>query len=262
MQQSVTDIDRFIQHCRVERGLAANTLVAYRKDLSSIQWTVPPGRWTARMVSEHLGALSQSGLAESTVNRHLASLRVFLRFMGNEAAAHVPGAKAPKNLPRPLSSQQIDKILEHASDDERLVIELLYGSGLRASELAVVELAGDRMIRVVGKGDKERIVPTTPWCYSKLEDPKHLAWVHAFDRYRVWHLVNNLGARAGIKASPHMLRHSFATHMLKGGADVRTIQELLGHASVDTTQGYTALDERQMRETIEKYHPREKGKDE
>lgn len=257
------EVKSFLSHCRVERGMAANTLIAYASDCG--QFMDAMAAWGIHRVADvtpercvgYAAALGRGGSKAVTVRRKVTSIGAMLRFHGNGAMDAVQLPRRSQTVPKPLSREQIDQMIAAADTWERAVVELLYGSGLRASELATVQLDDD-MLRVRGKGGHERLVPMTAWCREHLGRDVLLREIHGFDRYRVFHLVNKLAKRVGVKASPHMLRHSFATHLLLGGADLRVIQEMMGHESVTTTQGYTALDLRHKRETIEKFHPRER----
>jgi integrase/recombinase XerD len=294
-------LGRYLDHLRAERGLAANTVAAYRRDLEVY------GRYLAEVsiadpreaTGEDLEAFvawlrqrpSASGqpYASSSVARIVVAVRGFHRFLAREGlvpddvSAGVGAPPAGRSLPKALSVSEIERLLSAPVGDEplalrdRAMLELLYGAGLRISELTGLDVDDvdrvERLVRVHGKGDKQRLVP-----YGEVAD-------HALDRWLVggrpalgplgpalfvnarggrlsrqgaWKLVRAHAAQVELddRVSPHTLRHSFATHLLDGGADVRAVQELLGHASVTTTQIYTLVSRSALREMYERAHPR------
>lgn len=287
----------FLDYCRVECGFAPTTIQAYDADLRELQdWSSDQGlaRWSELslpLIAQHLRHLDQRGLAVSTVARHVATIRVFCRFL--DSFGHTPQNAAEvltqpatwQTLPDVKGTRQIAMLLAAPKSKQmmylrdRAMLELLYGSGLRASEVA--DLTPDRIhfslevVRVLGKGSRERVVPTGKPALNAtrhyLEElrPKLLRPTHptdrmflshrgrSIDRIVVWQIVTRHARAAGMKdVHPHTLRHSFATHLLAGGADLRVVQELLGHANLRTTQIYTHVDPSQLREVVDKYHPR------
>jgi len=297
-------VDLFLGHLSVERGLSQNTTEAYERDLRRYreflaQQGVSDGTNAsdsdiAAFVSHVSGLRRPDGrhYSAATAARSLASVRAFHRFLLQEGtsesdpSADVSRPKVPRSLPRPLTVEEIQRLVESPSDRtpaslrDRAALELLYGAGLRVSELVGldvddVDLDDDASVRVVGKGDKERVVPIGR--YASHAVSSYLVSGRpslAGPRSRAALLLNQRGGRltrqgcakilashvkrAGItrRVTPHTLRHSFATHLLEGGADVRVVQELLGHASVSTTQIYTLVTQEHLREVYYSSHPR------
>lgn len=253
-------VAQFIQHCRVECGLSANTQASYEADLKRLDFRIKaPDEWTEADVAEHVRRLTQSGLSAASVKRHLMSMRRFFEFVGTDVARDVRSPKIGLRLPRCVAPAVLAKVIDAIEDPiERLVIDLLYGSGLRASEVCTVNMHDD-MIRVMGKGRKERIVPCTPWVRRHLGcGDIALMELRRINRKKAYAIVKRCGRRVGVNLTAHTLRHCFATHMLINGADLRVIQEMMGHETVETTQVYTHLDTRHKREVIERCHPRER----
>lgn len=296
-------IGRFRDHLLVERGLSPNTVEAYQRDLRRYRtWLAERGITDAAAVgeqdvSDYLAAVSATPrgdgarYAASSVARMLSSVRSFHRFLATEdrladPAAPVSRPKVPRGLPHPLTVDDVERLLAAVSEADpvslrdRAMLELLYGAGLRISELVAldvddVELTDEPAVRVFGKGSKERLVPLGRFAGDALHAylrGGRPALVGGRDRGAL--LLNQRGGRltrqgcAGILATrarraglqgrvtPHTLRHSFATHLLEGGADVRVVQELLGHASVATTQIYTLVTQQHLREAYYTSHPR------
>ncbi len=296
--------DRFLDYLVAERGLSPNTTAAYRRDLRRyVGFLADRGIEDVADVSEtdvaeHVAGLSSattpSGRAyrASSVARALASVRSFHRFMVREgvlaidAAAAVARPRVPRNLPRPLSVAEIERVLASPAGSgsvalrDRAVMELLYGAGLRISELVGLDVDDVDLesgsVRVLGKGSKERVVPlgrfadkavsayltrARPSLASKVS--RSALFLNARNGGRLTRqgcagLLSAHVERAGIRkrVTPHTFRHSFATHLLEGGADVRVVQELLGHASVATTQIYTLVTKEHLREVYFEAHPR------
>ncbi|MBX3317368.1 MAG: tyrosine recombinase [Phycisphaeraceae bacterium] len=310
-----TDIDLFFTYIRVECGFRPNTLAAYGHDILTLARDIVVrgvGSWSSvngRMLSEHLASLHAiHNMEPSSVARHLATLRVFFRFLhARSVIAEDPTTllERPtrwKKLPNVLSPKQMRALVETPQpvapkpDTEatprafrtlpqlwmrdRAMLELMYACGLRASETADLLLTDWvptlGIIRVRGKGEKERIVPVgehaviateryLEHCRPRLVKPgakdkgRLLLSVRGLplERVAIWQLVRKHANAAGLReVHPHMLRHSFATHLLMGGADLRVVQELLGHADIATTQIYTHVDKTRLRSVHQKYHPR------
>jgi integrase/recombinase XerD len=285
-------IDAFLVELRVERGLSPLTIAAYRRDLE--QFSKHAGsRWRddPQPLTEFVAALQRAGARGSTQARKSAAVRSFYAFALREghATRDVPAlVDAPRPgqyLPDVLAPDQVADILEAPpSDDDagirdRAMLELLYGCGLRVSEL--VGLDTDRVdlpnqqVRVIGKGNKERRVPMGDEARERLHrylGGPRLAWTagrptpavfvnqrgRRLSRESVWRTVKRWTAAAGVRerVTPHTFRHSFATHLLEGGADLRVVQALLGHASISTTQLYTHLTGERVREVYARAHPR------
>jgi len=296
-------IQRFLDHLSVERGLSAHTVVAYRRDLGRYaaflrERGITDGRRVAeRDVTAHVAAVSASTHGDgkpyraTSVVRGLSSVRAFHRFLLREGRASrdptaaVVRPRLPRSLPRPLSVDDVARVLTHpdrsaAGTRDRAVLETLYGAGLRVSELVGMDVDDvdleEGSVRVLGKGGKERDVPLGRFARDAIA--AYLTRVRpqlATERSRSALFLNRrnggrltrqgvtgilgqhaAGAGIGKRVSPHTLRHSFATHLLEGGADVRVVQELLGHASVATTQVYTLVTREHLREVYFTSHPR------
>ena len=290
-------VKRLLDHLFVECGLAGSTVTAYQRDLGEF-WdnVVPEGEDIAGLtmpdIQRHLILLQGRGLSVSSIARHVAAIRVFLRFLhaGGELrrdlASLLDSPKKWRTIPRAVHEKQIDALLNapDPADEyhlrDRALLELLYATGMRVSE--AVELTRSRLnmqvgyLRCMGKGGKERVIPIG---HSALEVLtaylRHLrpslAGPHSgdavflsrtgrpLDRTNMWRLVRKYASCVGLdgKVSPHTLRHCFATHLLGGGADLRIVQELLGHADVATTQVYLHVDEARLKEVHRRYHPRQ-----
>ena len=281
-------IDRFLEMLAAESGAAANTLAAYRSDLT-LASTVLGGR-LAMADAEALARLAHDwrALSRSTVARKSAALRRFYAFLHEEghraedAGAALPRLGTARGLPRTLSHDDIDRLFAAIEDrlansrpaDLRLaaLFELLYGSGLRATELVSLPLTAVRPDRpylfVKGKGGKERLVPLSDraraavaaWRAHVRQDQPFLfpSGRGHLSRIRLYQLVRELAAEAGIapdRISPHVLRHAFATHLLAGGADLRALQTMLGHADIATTEIYTHVETARLVELVQTNHP-------
>ena len=245
-------------------------------------------------VTAFISVLWERGLAPSTVERRVAAVKGLHKFLvregitDNHPTARLPLPKVPERLPEVVSIDDVDRLLEQPFPDtpaglrDRAILETLYGCGLRVSELTGLELSGVDLtagyVRVVGKGGKERIVPIAGMAAHALDAylrhgrpylrPKSSArgvdtsavFVNArgarLSRQGVFGIVRAYGERVGLPMHPHTLRHSFATHLLEGGADLRALQEMLGHADISTTQVYTHVDRRHIREEYLSTHPR------
>jgi integrase/recombinase XerD len=286
-------ITAFLNFCRLEKGLSSNSLDAYSADLARFKEFIGsaegvPG--TAE-IRGHIDKLYQSGLGSRSVGRHLTTLRNFYGFLlreGEIAADPTEHLRTPRQwqtIPKYLNREEIDKIIE-APDlsranglRDRAMMELLYASGLRVSELCKAGL-GDLnlelgVLRTTGKGNKQRLVPVgkaailAVRAYLEGGRPQLLkgrasrylfitARGGCMTRQGFWKLLAAYGKKAGIfhGLTPHVLRHSFATHLLEGGADLRSVQIMLGHADISTTQIYTHVMRSRLRDTVEKHHPR------
>jgi integrase/recombinase XerD len=294
------DIQAFRHYIQSERGLAGNTLLAYGRDLDRFaQWVAGGGLGSylapsLRELSHYLEYLRAEGLAPPSVARHLVALKVFYRFLRLEertAESTVELLNSPalwERIPQVLSPEAVTKLLAAPQPGERFflrdraLLETLYATGSRASEVVGLKLADlyldGAFCKCLGKGSKQRIVPLGRPAVNALRAylgelrPRLAAnvpdapWVfvsrggRALTREMLWVLVKKYVRRAGLnaKVSPHTLRHSFATHLLAGGADLRTVQELLGHASIRTTQQYTHVDRDRLRAIHRQFHPRGK----
>lgn len=289
----------FIHYMTVERGLAHNTIVAYKRDLSRyIQWIQKKEKvQTLESVSrEHiisfLGKLKNEGTSVQTLARNLSSIRSFHQYLlreqivAQDPSAHIETPKQERNLPKVLSFSEVEKLLDTPNVTtvfgirDRAMLELLYGTGIRVSELTQMDLNDLHLtmgfIRCLGKGNKERIIPIGEKAteaiqhYLREARPKLRNLKHRSDaiflnhhgkrlsRQGFWKIVKKYALEANIqkKLSPHMFRHSFATHLLESGADLRAVQEMLGHSDISTTQIYTQVTQTRLKEIYTKYHPR------
>jgi len=301
------NIDSYLRHLTIERGMAKNTLLAYRRDLARYQdFLVSNSIDSTNQITELLvrdftqRLVTDKGMVATSVARILAAVRGFHKFLlfegicENDVAASVKPPKAPRRLPKAISVSEIERLLRASGpepDDisgvgadlvrvrDRAILELLYATGARVSELVNIDLddlIDPEIIRLFGKGSKERIVPVGRYAQTAVQ--AYLVRVRPslatlakgtpalflnqrgsrLSRQSVWQIISDaaLAAKIEHEVSPHTFRHSFATHLLEGGADVRVVQELLGHASVSTTQIYTLVTVDALREIYATAHPR------
>jgi len=293
-------VDRFLRHVSIERGLSGNTLQAYRRDLDSYSQSLAArgiltperiGPEDVAAFAHELRTRPDRPLATSSVARMLSTVRGFHRFLVDESLATLDVAadsKPPKlamRLPKAITIEQMGAVLEAAGGDDpqslrdRALLELLYATGARVSEavaLNVDDLVDGDIVRLFGKGGKQRIVPVGSYARAALDaylvrarpgfSVRGTATPALFlgargqrvSRQNAWLIIRAAAERAklGIEISPHTFRHSFATHLLQGGADVRVVQELLGHSSVATTQIYTMVTADTLRDMYTTAHPR------
>ena len=300
-------IDDYLTYLRVERGLAPATIRAYGGDLADFAaargtadgWARGPDAALRYLAARtRRGRPTDPGLAPTSLRRRAAAIRSFYRFafgeglIPNDVAAHLDLPRMPRLLPETLTVAEVERLLDAAGspepDDPRLrdrtLIELLYAAGLRISEALRLDLEDVSLdgafVRVIGKGDKERLVPIGEvaidvlriWIAGQragLVAAHHVEPIRGgplfvggrggrLSRQQAWSAVKRAAAAAGLsdRVSPHTLRHSFATHLLEGGADLRIVQELLGHASISTTQLYTHVTGERIREVYARAHPR------
>lgn len=280
--------EAFLDMLAAERGASANTLAAYRRDLDGAEEALGD---LASVTREQVARLSAvwSSHAPSTVQRKASALRQFFGFAleekwrGDDPSGALPKPTARRPLPKILSHEEIERLFERAEDEassERpapvrmlALLELLYGSGLRATELVSLPLAAvprdAPFLTVMGKGGQARMVPVSErarealsrWVpLREISDSKYLFPSRSchLTRVRLFQMLKELAARADIapqRISPHVLRHAFATHLLEGGADLRVLQTLLGHADIATTQIYTHVDAARLVELVNARHP-------
>lgn len=290
-------IERFIDYLAVERGLAPNTLESYQRDLSSflsyLQSLPHTGLLECKRadIVSYLYHLQVSGKANSTISRNLASLRSFFHFLLRESAIvldptlHVNTPKIEKRLPKVLSVNEVEKLLcgpdgvTPAGSRDKAMLELLYATGIRVSELVSLKLEDVNLstgfLRCMGKGSKERIIPIGSLAQQTLmhylsfgreqfvrdHDAQALFLNHhgePMSRQGFWKILKKYSRSAGIlsEITPHTLRHSFATHLLERGADLRAVQEMLGHADISTTQIYTHVTRSRLKDVYASAHPR------
>lgn len=291
------DLNQYLAHLRVERGLSENTIAAYRRDLTAFLLS---GEEHGSLPSEieltaHLANLRRLGLAESSIARACVSVRNFSAFLAKEQRTLDPLAefktpKIPIRLPKALSVDQVQALINATIRVDGIgalrdlaIVEFLYSSGARVSELIALNVddihdSEDRFtLRVRGKGGKDRYIPLGSYAKRAISDylvrerPALVKTVNEralflnhhgrrLSRQSAWQIIHDSAERANIGevVSPHSLRHSFATHLLDGGADIRVVQELLGHANVTTTQIYTLVTIDKLRESYRSAHPRAK----
>jgi integrase/recombinase XerD len=297
--------EEYLTWLAVELGRARNTISSYRRDLLQYEAFLAERGLSAdraelTTVEEHLAARRAAGLAPSSLSRALAALRGLHRFLLDEGGAtadptaDVRSIRTPRRLPKALDEREVSALLDAAPGDDpfalrdRAMLELLYGTGMRVSELAALSLSDlgsdTGLVRVLGKGDKERLVPVGRLARGALDawlGPRGRAaleprrWARRTDaeavflnarggrltRQGVWGVLKKRARAAGLedRVHPHVLRHSCATHMVAHGADIRVVQELLGHASIATTQLYTKVSPQHLRQAYEQAHPRAGG---
>jgi integrase/recombinase XerD len=280
---------RFLEHLAVERGASKNTLSSYRRDFSDFF-----GRHdnlNQEQVSQFLVELRAADLAESSIARKISALRSLESFLCKGDSARVPWRvelrKRGRRLPKSISYEAVRLLIESPGDDplgirDRAILEALYATGMRVSECISLnrdqfrdENEGISFLAITGKGGKERLVPvggharkacqeylvrSRPILAGDHREPALFlnSAGHRLTRQGVWQIIKQAASRSGTseRVTPHVLRHSFATHMLERGADVRSVQELLGHASVVTTQVYTLITQEVLRESHAESHPR------
>jgi len=300
-------VDSYLRHLTIERGMAKNTLLAYKRDLAKylellekigITDTTDVTEIVVRNFAQSL--VTEKGLVATSVARILAAVRGFHKFMlfegisDNDVSAAVKPPKAPKRLPKAISIAEIEVLLKASGPEpedtsglaadiirvrDRAILEMLYATGARVSEIVNMDLddlIDPEIVRLFGKGSKERIVPVGR--YAQAAVAAYLVRVRPtlaalslgtpalflnqrgsrLSRQSIWQIISDsaVTAKLGVEVSPHTFRHSFATHLLEGGADVRVVQELLGHASVTTTQIYTLVTVDALREIYASSHPR------
>jgi integrase/recombinase XerD len=290
-------LDRFGDYLTLEQGTSPLTLEAYRRDVERLvdyarsKGATSPIDVTSRMLREFVYHLKDLGLSPSSIRRNVSAVRTYFKFlMSDGIVARDPSERleTPKRwrtLPDVLTVEEISRLLAAPTLDDplafrdRAMLELAYGAGLRVSEWISVGvrdvLFEDKLVRVFGKGSKERLVPIGRSAIGaiatyirelrpKLEKGggKGVLFLNArgepLTRMGAWKILRRYVERAGIQkaVSPHTLRHSFATHLLEGGADLRAVQEMLGHADISTTQIYTHVDREYLRQVHKQYHPR------
>ncbi len=300
------EVEDFLVWMAAERGRSVNTLAAYRRDLTAyVAWLAEHGSSVDSVTSEELSAMitgrRASGAAAASVARQFAAIRMFHRFWLDEGGrtddptADVEGVRVPAGIPHPLSEDEVNRLLgavtgaDPVAKRDRALLEFLYATGARISEAVGLALDDvDRehgLVRLYGKGSKERLVPYGRMAAAALDDwlgdrgrpllePDR--WARRGDmealflnqrgsrltRQAAWLVVKKYGDRVGLasKLSPHVLRHSCATHLLDHGADLRIVQEMLGHASISTTQVYTKVSQEKLFREYRRAHPRARSR--
>jgi len=263
-------IDQFLEVMRVEYGYSRHTISAYQRDLLRF-CRFADGKMTPEALRLFSTRLAADGLAATSVSRAVASLRSFLKFLLKEGILqddlrrHLVSPKLPRLLPHPISQKDVKSLLNAPglSVRDQAILELLYAAGIRASELTGLRLEdfnpGVGYIRCLGKGGKERVVPIGRRAIEKLTEynsPGPLLF--PITRETLWRIVQKAARKAGLRdrIHPHTLRHSFATHLVQNGADLRYVQEMLGHSKISTTQIYTEVDADRLKSIHKKFHPR------
>jgi len=287
-------VKSYLHFCRVDKGLASNSLAAYSEDLARFERfapDTPADCANIELLRRYVNSLYGDKLSSRSIARHITTLRGFFKFLLSEGriaadpSEHLQTPRQWKSIPHFLGVAQVDALLNAPPVDkptgvrDRAMLQLLYASGLRVSELCKVRTSDLNrqmgVLTVVGKGDKQRMVPVGKTALASIA-----VWIETgrpallksrssaylfitgrgapMTRQAFWNLIRNHGKRVGIfhDLSPHALRHSFATHLLEGGADLRSVQTMLGHADIETTQIYTHVMRSRLRTVVDRHHPR------
>ncbi|MFH1798768.1 MAG: site-specific tyrosine recombinase XerD [Candidatus Omnitrophota bacterium] len=289
-------IEQFVYFLEAERGVSVNTVVSYRRDLLKFSGYIKKHGKAVRAVKREditafLMFLKDKGLSVTTIARNLAALKTFWKFLAGEqivrenTASDIESPKIWQKVPNVLSKEEVETLLDAPKKSgwmgtrDRAVLELMYATGLRVSEVKDLKKANTNLeanfVKCMGKGGKERIVPLGKMAVGAvkeyLESGREKMFKKSLDdhlflsrlgrkisRQSLWKMIHRYARQAGIKKviTPHTLRHSFATHLLEGGAELRGVQEMLGHADISTTQIYTHIDKARLRGIHKKFHPR------
>src|SRR5579862_578692 len=286
-------VKSFLDFCRVEKGLSANSLDSYQLDLKKLSSVlrIEPQRAGAEDLAGYVESLYRAGLSARSIARHITTLRNFYSFLAREGeidrdpTEFLALPKQWSTLPKYLNREEVDRLLgaplveKPTGLRDRAMLEVLYAAGLRVTELCRLEVSAVEremgVLRVTGKGNKQRLVPFGESAREAIERylgdgrPRLLkgrasrylfvtARGSAMTRQTFWKLLGLYGRKVGIfrKLTPHVVRHSFATHLVEGGADLRSVQIMLGHSDISTTQVYTHVARRRLRETVDQHHPR------
>jgi integrase/recombinase XerD len=291
-------VDAYLRYLQLEKNAAENTVASYRLDLARYagfleqKGIANPEKVRVKHLSAYLAALSDLGLAPRSITRTLSAVKMFHRFLVAErVTTHDPTetletVKVTRSLPDVLSQDEVEAILKQPNTAEdlgkrdRAILETLYATGMRVSELITLTQAGlhpeEQFVRVLGKGSKERLIPigksalewiniyiqTVRGALARGGKGKDVVFLNSrgtpMSRMTVWNIVRANTLKSGIRKDvhPHTFRHSFATHLLEGGADLRAVQEMLGHSDISTTQIYTHVDREYLKEVHRTFHPR------
>lgn len=291
-------LEDFFHYLRIERGLAENTLISYRRDLNNyyifVNEKIHKTSWNAIVradITRFLYMLNDEGKSAATIARTVSSLRLFHQFLVREkltdkdASLHIEVPKRDRKLPSVLSTAEVEELLNIPINSpldlrNKAMLELIYATGLRVTELVTLKISDLHLtmgfVRCIGKGAKERIVPLGDVAKQAIEDylyhsreillKKQTGIDTLFlnqhgrplSRQGFWKILKTVARDANIKKNlnPHMLRHSFATHLLENGADLRAVQEMLGHADISTTQIYTHVTRARLKDIYQEFHPR------
>ena len=275
----------YLEYLELERGLSKNTTEAYNRDICSfLDYFNEKDEISRNELNSYIYYLKENKYAPSSISRKIAAIKGFYKwacangFYRINPAEFTEQLKLPKRLPKVLSVEEINQIFdEKLSVTERLILELLYGCGLRVSELVELDLKNidtkAKYLRCFGKGSKERIVPinsATIKAFNEYKNVRKLIFEqfainsdkllihdngHFYTRQDVWRFIKKIGSNIHRTISPHTMRHSFATHLLENGADLRVVQELLGHAGISNTQIYTHISMKHMQDVYNAAHP-------
>jgi integrase/recombinase XerD len=290
-------VQSFLDFCRIEKGLAINTLAAYKADLAKLCAGLPIAEREAspEHLASHVRSLQTEGISARSIGRHIATIRNFYSYLAregeiqNDPAEFLNAPRTWSTIPKYLNQEEIDRLLVAPPEDkpvglrDRAMLQLLYATGLRVSELCGLPMSSVErslgVLRVTGKGNKQRLVPFGEPAGKALDSylatarpallkgrASKFLFVTArrsskgspMTRQCFWTLLRGYGKRAGIfrNLTPHVIRHSFATHLVEGGADLRSVQIMLGHADISTTQVYTHVARTRLREIVDRHHPR------
>jgi integrase/recombinase XerD len=293
-------IKDFVSFLKIERGLAENSILAYQNDVSklmdfAVAYSTGPTDLTSAQLKVFVKQLYDLGLSARTQARILSGVKQFFRFLllegdiKEDPSSLVEMPRIGRKLPEVLSIEEIDALIDaidlskNEGHRNKAILETLYSCGLRVSELVNLEFENlffdEGFIRVIGKGNKQRLVPVSPTVQKEIEiydegirrhqkiQPGHESYVFLnrrgakLTRVMIFTIIKRLAAEINLKktVSPHTFRHSFATHLLEGGANLRAIQEMLGHESITTTEIYTHLDQQFLKDAIISFHPRNQG---
>ncbi len=295
----VTWLEGFLAYCSGECHLSRNTIIAYGRDMERFYFWLGERNLQALRISElagYVGWLHEQNLAPASIARHIVTLKIFFKYLQMEGivdqsrAALLGSQKLWERVPKVLSPGQVERLLTAPSVKNRCwrrdsaILELLYATGCRASEICTLRMADlhldEHFCKCTGKGDKQRIVPIGEKAVQALREyflyerpllaefgkvhGEEPPWVllsyrgKMLQRHRLWELIKKYAIISGVRTdiSPHSLRHSFATHLLTNGADLRQVQEMLGHVNISTTQIYTHVDSKRLKAIHRKFHPR------
>ena len=281
-------IDNFLNYLKVERGLSINTIHAYKVDLRQLEKSVNSDflNVDSSSIGRYIATLREKGYLSSTLNRKLSVIRMFYHFLFSEGKINynplqtISSPRRKRKIPCYLSLKEVEDLLQAPSTDtlyglrDRAILEVLYGSGIRISELVGLNREDINLktgwLKVFGKGSRERMIPigreaklwVRRYLREKGEGRNNSLFCNRYggrlSRQYCWKIIKKYAKIAGIKKiiSPHTLRHSFATHLLSHDADLRSVQELLGHVNIATTQIYTHITQERLKKVYKKYHPR------
>ncbi|RMG03360.1 MAG: site-specific tyrosine recombinase XerD [Nitrospirae bacterium] len=286
-------IEDFLNYLLIERGRSKNTIVSYERDILKFEAFLSEREkklhsFSRGDVSSFMEFLREGGYDASSVARHLSTIRTFARYLvleglrDDDPTEEIKTPRRWERLPKALTVEDIEKILCEVKGSrfwlrDLCMIELMYASGLRVSELVSLKIEDLNLqagfLRVVGKGNKERVVPLSTRTSELIKEyisKERTRFIKSGDvgylflsqrgkpmtRQRFWQTLTGYAKKAGIRVSPHQLRHSFATHLLEGGADLRSVQKMLGHSDISTTQIYTKVTSERLQKVFEKFHPR------